>query len=143
VPPFKVFGAETIRELAERTPLSTSELGGITGFSTRLVERYGQAILAAVAKGVAQKPSDCPHFPSTPRPRRLPVQESRLKRLKAWREEKAKSVGLAPGLLANNVLLESLAERGLEKEQDSESPGLKAWQSKAFGEELKGILAAD
>lgn len=143
VPPFKVLGTETIRELAERKPIAAMELGGITGFSARLVERYGQAVLAAVGRGMAVSPACCPHFPSTPRPKRLPSQEVRLKRLKVWREEKSLSLGLAPGLLANNVLLESLAERGIQKEQGSSSPSLKEWQRLAIGEELADLLEAD
>ncbi len=142
VPPFKVLGTETIRELAERKPIAAAELGGITGFSSRLVERYGQAVLAAVARGMATNPADCPHFPSTPRPKRLPSQEVSLKRLKAWREEKSGSLGLAPGLLANNALLESLAEHGIQNGQGNSSPSLKEWQRRTFGEELAIMLGS-
>ncbi len=143
VPPFKVLGTETIRELAEHKPIAVTELGGITGLSTRLVERYGQAVIAAVARGMAVSPSSCPHFPSTPRPKRLPSQEVRLKRLKVWREEKSKSLGLAPGLLANNALLESFAEREIQEDHGNSGPSLKEWQRRTFGKELEDLLGAD
>lgn len=136
LPPFKILGTETIRELVERKPLSTAELNGITGISPRLSERYGQAILAAVACGLAVKEDKLPLYPLAPRKRMSSAQEARLKRLKAWRETKASQLGIATGLLANNTLLERLAESDMQEVQGETAPGLKEWQKTLFADEI-------
>ena len=141
VPQFKVLGTETIRSLAERKPMNLGELPGITGFSPKLVERYGRGVLAAMARGMAVSPERLPCYPYCARQKRTRVQEARLKRLKAWREERAGGLGLAPGLVANNALLELLAEHE-PPEMPAGMPGLKKWQKELFGRELQRILAA-
>ena len=138
LPPFKVLGAESLREIAERRPMAIPDLGGITGLSPRLLDRYGRQLLEAVARGVSSK-GGLPVFPHTSRHKRTPDQEARLKKLKAWREAKADGLGVAPGLLANNALLEGLAEGGLGDDREL-SPGLKEWQRNLFGSELETLL---
>jgi ribonuclease D len=136
LPPFKILGTETIRELVERKPLSAAELSCVTGISPRVTERYGQAILTAIDRGLAVKEDKLPHYPQAPRSRRSSAQESKLKRLKIWRESKAAQLGIATGLLANNTLLEKLAENDMQKVQGETAPGLKEWQKRLFADEI-------
>lgn len=140
LPPFKILGTETIRELVDRKPSSTSELNGVTGISPRLAERYGQAILAAVTHGLATKDSNLPRYPLVHRSKRTSAQESRLKRLKIWRESKAGQLGIATGLLANNALLERLAEGGVQEHEGINPPLFKEWQKKLFKDEIMSLL---
>ncbi|MBI5657279.1 MAG: ribonuclease D [Geobacter sp.] len=144
VPLFKVLGAETLRELAERKPASAVELQGVSGLSSRLVERYGQGLLAAVARGTAVNPSRLPGYPHMARIRRTKAQEAQLKRLKLWREKKASELGMSPGLVANNALLESLVEgeKAASGTGAARISGLKNWQYAAFGEELAELLGS-
>lgn len=116
------------------------ELNAITGISPRLAERYGQAIVAAVARGLAVKEGRRPRYPQSPRIKRTAAQESRLKRLKSWREGKAAQLGIATGLLANNTLLERLAETDMKKAQGDATPGLKEWQKRLFADEIALLL---
>jgi ribonuclease D len=82
-----------------------------------------------------------PHFPVTLRVMRDRDQEERLKRLKEWREAKALELGLGVGIIANNILLEALAEAALDSlEGLAAFPGLKRWQKKEFGAELLELL---
>jgi ribonuclease D len=82
----------------------------------------------------------CPQFPYSPRKKRIPASEARLKRLKLWREEKSEKTGMAPGLIANNALLESLADKSVGTDQEAILNDLKQWQRKEFGCELSAIL---
>lgn len=136
LPPFKILGTETIRELVERKPSSTAELLTVNGISPRLAERYGQAILDTIASGLAVRQEDLPRYPQTPRVKRSPAAEARLKRLKSWREAKAAELGIATGLLANNALLERLAESNMRKAQADAAAGLKEWQKRLFADEI-------
>lgn len=141
VPPFKVLGNEILRGLAEQKPITIAEMDGVTGLSPRLIQRYGAALLAAVKEGMSVPPGLCPQFPHFQRMKRIPASEAKLKSLKAWRKEKSEKTGLAPGLIANNALLESLADRSVDTDQKVILADLKQWQLNEFGRELATILA--
>ena len=66
------------------------------------------------------------------------MKEERLKLLKGWREVKAKNLLLEPGILANNSLLEALAELPEAAAVDAVIP--RRWQRELFGEEVKRVL---
>jgi ribonuclease D len=69
------------------------------------------------------------------------MQDARLKRLKEWRIKKAAELGMDPGILVNNSLLDGLAEAApLNAVNPSEITGLKDWQIRAFGQELLRVL---
>ncbi len=137
VPPFKVLGTETIRELAERKPATAAELAGISGLSPRLAERYGKQLLAVIAKGASVPAARQPRYPRERRPERTRTQEQRLKALKGWREKTAERLGIAGGVLVNNRTLEGIADLGPSGRAElAAAPGLKGWQAEAFGEAL-------
>ncbi len=59
-PPFKVMGDATLLAIAQAMPAHKSALEGLPGMNTRQIQRYGDEILAAVARG-RQAPH--PHHP--------------------------------------------------------------------------------
>ncbi|CAG1006504.1 partial Ribonuclease D, partial [Burkholderiales bacterium] len=79
VPPFKVLGTETVRELAEKRPRSAAEFAGITGFTERVIERCGEEILRAVERGLAVQERDLPTFPREERRKLGGDEERRVK----------------------------------------------------------------
>ncbi|MGH7358633.1 MAG: ribonuclease D, partial [Candidatus Rokuibacteriota bacterium] len=62
-PPFKVLSPETLLALAERQSPDPAALTGVPGLSPRLVERYGEGLLAAVARGLKERLPDVPRGP--------------------------------------------------------------------------------
>ncbi|PKN16033.1 MAG: 3'-5' exonuclease [Deltaproteobacteria bacterium HGW-Deltaproteobacteria-23] len=138
LPPFKIMGNETIREIAERNPSSVADFNGISGFSPKLVERYGKAVLQAVKAGRSLPKEALPVFDARKRSERTILQDERLKRLKAWRTAKSDELGIDPGILVNNALLESLSE--LTPAAPADLTGLKGWHATLFGEELFKLL---
>ena len=65
----------------------------------------------------------------------------RLKNLKLWRERYSHELGLDPGMLAPNWLLEAIADtQGAAKEELDALPGMREWQKRLFGEDLSRIL---
>jgi ATP-dependent DNA helicase RecQ len=49
VPPYVIFHDSTLREIAERKPSNLSELGAVQGVGAVKLERYGEAMLAALS----------------------------------------------------------------------------------------------
>ena len=141
VPPFKVLGTETVRELAEKRPRSVAEFAGITGITERVVERCGEGILRAVEKGLAVPERGLPAFPREERRKVGGDEERRLKALKGWREERARRLAVEPGFLANNALLEQIALTFPRSEEELYGvAGLRPWQRREFGAEMVAAL---
>lgn len=140
LPPFKILGTDTVRELAERLPSSAADLAGIPGLSPKLQERYGRGILQATKRAREMPADQVPVFPRQRRPERSRQQEALLKRLKEWRTKKAAEFGIDPGVMVNNALLDGLAETVPERLEDM--AGIKEWQAEVFGKELLSIVQA-
>jgi ribonuclease D len=140
-PPFKILSNETLRELAEKKPLTLQDMAGTLGLPTRSVERYGREILKAVAEGCAVPEDQLPLLPRLARPERDAEREDRLKRLKRWREGKALALGIDAGILVNNAVLENLAKEVPRSLPDLDAfPVLRRWQKGELGEELLSML---
>jgi ribonuclease D len=141
LPAFKILGNETLRELAAKKPRKAGDLAGIAGLTAKLTERYGEEILDAIARGVAAPADRLPQYPRQPRRFRERHQEERLQRLKQWREKRARQLGIEPGIMANNALLEALAETDLDTVQEGDGlVPMKRWQRELFGAELRRLL---
>ena len=136
VPPFRILSNDLLRELAEKQPRSNFELVGIHTMSSKLIDRLGRGLLLAVAAGLAVPQDKLPQMQSGRRAVTDRLQEERVKRLKVWRESKSAQLGLGVGLVANNTLLEALAEGGT-----AQLSLLKRWQREAFGEELAALIS--
>ena len=139
-PPFKVLSPETLVALAERPPAEAAALAGVPGLSPRLVERYGEGLLAATARGLTERLPEPPRIPRTPRPVVTAASRERTEALKKWRAEAAEGSGLDPGVLLPQRLIDALA---LDPPADVAGlrnvPGLRRWRVDAFG---RAILAA-
>lgn len=136
VPPFRILGNDLLRELAEKQPRSMFELVGVQALSPKQVDRFGKGILLGVAAALALPQDQLPRPEPSRRPILDRIVEERVKKLKVWREKKAAELGLGVGLVANNTLLEALAEPGPVRRDL-----LKRWQEEAFGAEVEEMLA--
>jgi ribonuclease D len=139
-PPFKVLSPETLLALAERQPVDPTGLAAIPGLSPRLLERYGEGLLAAVARGLAERLPEPPRGARPPRPVVTAASRQRAEALRKWRAEASQGSGLDPGVLLPQRLIDALA---LDPPSDlnglREAPGLRRWRVDAFG---RAILAA-
>jgi ribonuclease D len=139
-PPFKVLSPETLVALATARPRTRGALDGILGLPPRLVERYGDGILEAVAEGLDAALDEGRRPERRRRPVVPPAVQQRAERLRQWRGVAAARTGLDPGVLLPQRLIDVLAAAppagtdGL-----GAVPGLRRWRVEAFGAE---ILAA-
>lgn len=143
-PPFKVLSADTLIDVAENRPRSLHDLSLFKGMTPGQIQRHGAGILSAVERGLATPDADLPRFPRGTRKEVLERVKERLKNLKSWRERSSRELGLDPGMLAPNWLLEAVADcgSGVKEELDA-IPGMREWQKQLFGEEMVRILAMD
>jgi len=141
-PPFKVLSADTLIEVAENRPRSLQDLSLVKGMTSGQLQRHGAAILSAVERGIETPESRLPRFPRNAKKEVQERVKERLKNLKSWRERFGAELGLDPGLLAPNWLLEAVADtQGASQEELDAIPGMREWQKRLFGEELARILA--
>jgi ATP-dependent DNA helicase RecQ len=50
VPPYVIFHDSTLREIAEKKPCNLAELAQVQGVGRAKLERYGEAMLAALSR---------------------------------------------------------------------------------------------
>jgi len=141
-PPFKVLSADTLIEIAESRPESMYDLSLVKGMTSGQLQRHGAGILNAIERGLATPEEKLPCFPRNGKKEVLERAKERLKNLKLWRERYSQKVGIDPGVLAPNWLLEAVAdtESGSTEELDG-IPGMREWQKQLFGAEMARILA--
>jgi ribonuclease D len=140
-PPFKVLGNESLIRLAMARPQARGSLRSIPGCSPKVVARYGDGLLAAIARGLAIPETDLPVYPRARRPRVPPAVQRRIEALTRWRAGAAARLGIQPGLLLPRRLVERLAEGA---PADAEAlrgiKGLRRWRAEAFGPEMLATL---
>jgi ribonuclease D len=141
-PPFKIVGNKTLLDLARIMPGGLGETSGVEGFSPRLADRYGRALLAAVRKGIALPKEQWPVYPRGERRERDPAVEDRMKVLKNLRSAVAERLAMDSGVLVNNAQLEGMARACPSNLQQLTELGiLKNWQREVLGEEVVRALA--
>jgi ribonuclease D len=107
------------------------------------VERYGEGLLSAVARGLKERLPEPPRGLRPPRPVVTPVSRQRAEALRKWRAEAAEGSGLDPGVLLPQRLIDALA---LDPPTDLDGlravPGLRRWRVEAFGRPILAALHA-
>jgi ribonuclease D len=127
-PPFMVLGNQTLIDWAQAPPASRHELVQTSGAGRALLERVADRALEALERAAAVPEQECPRAEHVRRTVLSASETSRLARLRTVREEVARRLGLAPGLLVNGATLENLAREGA-----TGAVPLKNWQSEALG----------
>jgi ribonuclease D len=141
-PPFKVLSADTLIDIAENRPQTLYELSLFKGMTPGQLQRHGDGILSAIERGMATPENSLPRFPRTLKKEVLERAKERLKNLKAWRERCSRELGLDPGVLAPNWLLEAVADtESAAKEELETIPGMRDWQKQLYSGEMARILA--
>jgi len=141
-PPFKVLSAEILQEIAERTPRTMTELSGIKGMSPNQINRHGAGILQAVIIGLEMPEDRLPRFPRAHKNELAAGARDRLKQLKLWREQRSSELGLEPGVLAPNWMLEAVADFNPATYSGLESvSGVRQWQLDLCANDIMRIAA--
>lgn len=131
-PPFKVMGNQLLLDVAKAGPDSAAGLERVLGRGSRLLRRYGPALLDAVAAG---KLDDTP-LPKAPKKegRRFSREDDALfRRLRDWRNAQAGTEGVEPAMVMNNQLLQEIsAARPASADAVARVPGIRKWQQRRY-----------
>jgi len=140
LPPFKVLGNESLLELATQKPLRLEEFEAGKTLSRKQIDRYGTHLVREIHRAMAIPDEALPVYPREAKPDLPSAVRKRVKALKAWRDLRAKSLGVEPGILLNNALIFDLAFKNPQSIKELEEiPGLKKWRQDHFS---RDILAA-
>ena len=141
-PPFMVMGNEVLVALAALKPKDVAAILTVKGCTGHVVRRAGEAILAAVERGMAVPDAELPVRRPNPRPRISGAVQRRSEALRAWRVEAAKRVELDAGVIFPQRLIDRLAQ---DPPRDIHAlamvEGVGRWRAELFGAELMGRLA--
>jgi ribonuclease D len=108
-PPFMIVGNESLVALAKRLPADNEAILSVVGCTPPVVRRAGPAILEAVARGLALPADELPAYRPMPRPHLPAAVRRRAEALRAWRTRASKEIGLEPGVLFPQRLIDRLA----------------------------------
>ena len=142
-PPFKILAEETLVHLAQNPPADAAALALIPGCTPKVIGRWGEAVLDAIARGRDTPESALPVLERAPRLRIPGIAARRIEVLRQWRTEAAPRFGLEPGLLLPNRLITAVA---LAAPRDTGAlaglDGVRRWRAETFGREIIAALAA-
>jgi ribonuclease D len=139
---FRVLSNEALLAAADSAPRTTEALKTIRGVSERLLESRGDAVLAAVERGLAVPERDLPRFPRGERRVSDPAFERRVEQLKSTRNGAATRLGVDPGVLCPKGTLEAVARaRPSSLAALADVPEIRKWQVDLLGEEFLKSLS--
>jgi len=114
----------------------------VKGCTANVVRRAGDAILAAVERGLAVPDAELPVRRPNPRPRISGAVQRRSDALRAWRVEAAKAVELDAGVIFPQRLIDRLAhDPPADVNALAQVEGVGRWRAELFGTELLKRLA--
>ena len=142
-PPFKILGEETLVRLAQALPGDATAMASIPGCTPKVIARWGDAILVAVARAQALPETALPTLERHPRPRIPAIVARRIEALRRWRTEASPRFGLEPGLLLPNRLITMIATASpLDPDELASLHGVRRWRAATFGAEIIAALAS-
>ncbi len=145
-PLFKILGSEMLLGLAKQRPTSMAELKKSRILSTKLIERYGDEIVATIREA-AELPAIDREFTPDRRPEDLLTEDQRLlyDAIRRWRKDAATRRKTDASLVLNKSVmfkLSKLRSRPRTLEQLGDSGLFEPWRITAYGEELLQVLEA-
>jgi ribonuclease D len=108
-PPFMIVSNESLVALAKARPADSEAILAVPGCTPPVVRRAGPAILEAVARGLALAEAELPLYRPAPRPHLPAAVRRRADALRVWRAKASKEIGLEPGVLFPQRLIDRLA----------------------------------
>ncbi len=134
-PVFKVMNDELLIALAQHLPLEKKDLLRV-GMTDRQIHRFGDGVLAAIARGMAAPPV---YQPIHPRPEDDFL--NRMEALSDWRKMRARSMGVESDVVLPREHITKIA-----RHNPSDSPSLALvmedipWRYAQFGDEILRVL---
>ncbi|MDR0788130.1 MAG: HRDC domain-containing protein [Gemmatimonadota bacterium] len=134
---FRVLANQSMLEISLTAPADRAALRKIQGISTGLIDRRGDAMLAAVKRGLAVPEAELPRFRPSRRWERDPAVEERAERLRTLRNTRAEELNMDAGFLISRAMLDEIARRNPDSLTELAAiPDVRNWQVEAVGDTL-------
>lgn len=138
-PLFRVLTDEIILTLAQRRPKS---LQGFPGFRSPFWRDRASEIVEAIRRAESLREADCPRFPRRVGNRTPYETIQRIDRVRAWRSEAAPRIGLDPGVLLPQRLIDRIAsDHPRNLDALAQVPELRRWRVEEFGSSILAALS--
>jgi ribonuclease D len=136
-PPFMILCNESLIALAALKPRDGEAILTVRGCTANVVRRAGEAILAAVERGLTVPESELPVRKNRPRPSISGAVQRRREVVRLWRVDASKQVGLDPGVIFPQRLIDRLsADPPKDVEALARVEGVGRWRAELFGADL-------
>jgi ribonuclease D len=140
-PAFKILPDSSLLQLAATHPGTSRDLARGGGLSQYAVQRYGHAILDAIARGQAAPQTAAPHPHSRGQPPLDNNGRTRLAKLKEWRKHRAAARGVETDVIvSNDVLFAAARKNPRTMEALIAASELSPWKAKTYGDEMLAVL---
>ncbi|HSL51546.1 MAG TPA: HRDC domain-containing protein [Candidatus Deferrimicrobiaceae bacterium] len=141
-PPFMIVGNESLVVLAARRPHDAEGILAVPGCTPPVIRRAGPAIVEAIARAEALPEAELPVYRPAPRPHVPAAVRRRAEALREWRGKASKEVGLEPGVLFPQRLIDRLAAAPpADLAALRQVEGVRDWRVGLFGADLLRVLA--
>jgi len=130
---FRIMANEALVALARLTPATPAQLKDVRELPPSIADRYGRVLLERIGAALATPENSWPRFERRPGTRPDRDTEERVERLKRFRNDRARELGIEPGVLCPNGTLEAIARTGGGPAELDTIPELRAWQRVALG----------
>lgn len=131
-----VLADQVVVEVARRRPATTDELARIRGVHRSVLNRRGDGILAAVARGLDDPPIPRERAQARSEPVDVPV----IALVEAWLRARALEAGLAYELVSSRAELEAVVGAARRGEPEPPVRALTGWREQLVGEELRNLV---
>ncbi|MHC4845079.1 MAG: ribonuclease D [Planctomycetota bacterium] len=145
--PYRVLHESALLDLAQRQPKNTADLRRMRGVSKHLRGEHVERLLAAIAKGRKVTDLDVPKRKRGWRGDRFGgarMESDQIvvfDRLRAWRQKRADSRGVAVARVATNALLAQIArDAPASIEALGAVAGMEDWRVREYGDEILGVV---
>ena len=130
-PTFKVVSDKLLIRLAESTPRNSEELAA-SGMTPHQIRRFGKIFLRAIRQGQQDE-----LVKPTRHPRPSDAYLLRLDKLRNWRKERAKNLGIESDIVLPRTLMEEIAKENPRNENELADVMEKSpWRLQEYGSEI-------
>jgi len=127
--------------VASAKPTDPASLTKANVFSPKQLNMYGHTVIEIVNRILKAPANKLPVYPKKLAPRVDASATKRIKALKAWRDSKARSLDIDPGILFSNALISTIAvQHPLYANTLDKIPEMKHWQRQEFDREIVAVL---
>ena len=140
-PLFKIMSNSSLTALSINKPETIDQILKTKALSKRQVDMYGKFCEDAINQAMELEQEKLPSYPRIKKHRKTFKEEKRVKALKKIREQLSLSMGIEPGFLLNNALIDSIAvktPKNLEALLKIEN--IRHWQVENIGNDIIGTL---